>query len=290
VNVLRATPRPPYHIQVEDALSINVTGTIPDQPIAGIYIVQPDGTVNLGFSYGTVNVVDQTLEKAQAAITNQLKFSLKPGFQVNVSLAQSRAIQQIRGEHLVRPDGTIGLGVYGSVWLSGQTLAEAKWTIEQHLSRFLMKPEVSVDVSGFNSQVYYVIADRPGLGELVVRLPITGNETVVDALAQIYGLPASASKKRIWISRPTPANATCEEILPVDWIAITQRGAAATNYQILPGDRVYVRALPVITFDVELSRILSPIERILGVTLLGSSTVHSIAIPLGHTGSTGGGP
>ena len=32
-----------------------------------------------------------------------------------VSLSQSRALQQIRGEHLVQPDGTVNLGTYGSV-------------------------------------------------------------------------------------------------------------------------------------------------------------------------------
>jgi len=72
-----------------------------------------------------------------------------------------------------------------------------------------------VDVSGFNSSVYYVITDRPGQGELVVRVPVTGNETVLDAMAQIYGLPATASKKRIWLSRPVPADAGCEQI-PAD--------------------------------------------------------------------------
>src|SRR5206468_3197923 len=120
--------------------------------------------------------------------------------EVSVGLAQSRAVQQIRGEHLVRPDGTIGLGVYGNVRVVGLTLSQAKETIEAHLSQFLQRPEVSVDVSGFNSSVYYVITDRPGQGELVVRLPVTGNETVLDAMAQIYGLPATASKKRIWLT------------------------------------------------------------------------------------------
>ena len=31
------------------------------------------------------------------------------------------------------------------------------------------------------------------------------------------------------------------QTLSVDWQAITQRGETATNYQILPGDRVYVK-------------------------------------------------
>jgi polysaccharide export outer membrane protein len=290
INVIRATPRPPYIIQVQDALAINVTGALPEQPIAGVYVVDPDGTVNLGFNYGTVPVVEMTLKEARAAIMAQLKTSLKEGFQVNVSLAQSRAVQQVRGEHLVRPDGSIGLGVYGSVRVTGMTLWDAKQAIEAHLSQFLQKPEVSVDVSGFNSKVYYVIADRPGLGELLVRVPITGNETVLDAMAQINGLPAAASKKRIWVCRPVPDPAApCYQVLPVDWTAITRCGSTATNYQLFPGDRLYVQAEPIVTMDLRLARIISPIERILGVTLLGSETVHSIAIPLGQsTSGTGG--
>jgi polysaccharide export outer membrane protein len=282
INVIRATPRPPYRVQVQDALSIHVTGTLPDQPIAGIYVVEPDGTVNLGFSYGSVTVVDLSLKEAQAAVASRLKASLKEGFQVNVGLAQSRAVQQIRGEHLVRPDGTIGLGVYGSVRVVGLSLAEARQAIESQLSQYLQKPEVSVDVSGFNSKVYYVIADRPGQGELLVRLPVTGNETVLDAVAQIYGLQAASSKKRIWVSRPNPHEVGCEQVLPVDWVGITQHGATATNYQIFPGDRIYVQAEPIVTFDLRLARFISPIERIFGVTLLGSETIHSIAIPLGQ--------
>jgi polysaccharide biosynthesis/export protein len=289
INVLRATPRPPYRIQVQDALAVQVTGTLPEQPISGVFVVEPDGTLNLGYSYGAVPVVDLTLKEAKQAITNQLKATLKEkAFDVSVGLAQSRAVQQIRGEHLVRPDGTIGLGVYGNVRVVGLTMNQAKAVIEEHLSQFLQKPEVSVDVSGFNSLVYYVITDRPGLGELVVRLPVTGNETVLDALAQIYGLPAAASKKRIWVSRPVPSDSGCEQILPVDWVGITQHGLTTTNYQLLPGDRLYVMAEPVVTLDIRLARLISPIERILGVTLLGSTTVHSIAIPLGQS-TTGAG-
>ena len=103
-----------------------------------------------------------------------------------------------------------------------------------------------------------------------------GSETVLDAISQVYGLSPVSSKHRIWISRPTGADSDdCLE-LPVDWVAITQHGSAATNYQILPGDRVYIKARPIITVDTYLARFISPIERILGVTLLGSETVSSI--------------
>ena len=66
------------------------------------------------------------------------------------------------------------------------------------------------------------------------------------------------------------------QILPVDWIGITQHGVTWTNYQVMPGDRIYVKAQRLVTIDRNLARIISPIERIFGITLLGSSTVNQI--------------
>src|SRR5262249_54240659 len=43
--------------------------------------------------------------------------------------------QQIRGQHLVRPDGTIGLGIYGSAYVAGMTLEEAREAIAQQLAK-----------------------------------------------------------------------------------------------------------------------------------------------------------
>lgn len=198
--------------------------------------------------------------------------------QVSVSLAQSRGSQQIRGDHLVRPDGTISLGLYGSVNVVGMTLQNAKLAIEQHLSQYLYKPEVSVDVYAYNSKVYYVITDGGGAGEQVIRVPATGNETVLDAISQINGLPAVASKERIWIARPAPVSQSPDQILPVDWCGITRSGQTATNYQVMPGDRIYVMAQPLITTDTYLARLIAPVERIFGIILLGNNAIQSFNV------------
>ena len=55
------------------------------------------------------------------------------------------------------------------------------------------------------------------------------------------------------------------EILPVDWLAITQSGSTRTNYQLFPGDRVYVRADPLIWADNIIAKVISPIQRLLNV-------------------------
>ena len=84
-----------------------------------------------------------------------------------------------------------------------------------------------------------------------------------------------ASKKNIWVARATP-DCHNPQILPVDWCGITQRGETATNYQVLPGDRIYVSSQWIIKSNNNLRKIIAPIEQMFGITLLGSETVNSI--------------
>lgn len=203
IDASRLVPLPPYKIEPLDALYLFAEGAPEAEPVNGIYPVDPDGTINLGPRYyGQVQVAGLTPQEAEKVIAKQLARRLQNPA-VAVSVAQSKGVQQIRGEHLIRPDGTVGLGTYGSVYVAGMTLPQVKACIEQHLSQFLLKPEVSVDVAAFNSKWYYVISDFAGSGENVVRLPATGNETILDAISQIGGLSPVSSKK-MWIARPAP--------------------------------------------------------------------------------------
>jgi polysaccharide export outer membrane protein len=286
IDAIRLVPKPPYRISPLD--SIVVQANVPaEEPIGGLYVVDPEGTVNLGFSYGSVMVVGMTLKEARDAIEAHLKEAKIKNPQVRVALGSIGGVQQIRGEHLVRPDGTVGLGKYGSVYVAGQTLDQVKASIERHLAAFLRDPEVSVDVAAYNSKNYYIVTDGGGYGEQVYRFPSTGKETVLDALSQINGLPVVSSPKRVWLSRPSPADAACNQILPVDWEALTRGAATATNYQVLPGDRVFVEARPLVTVDTALARLFSPVERIFGITLLGSAVYRSIATPISRNGGSG---
>jgi polysaccharide export outer membrane protein len=274
VDALTVAPKPPYKIQPLDVLVISVPNAFPTDPINGLFPVDPEGAVNLGLAYGSVKVAGMTLKEAQAAVEDFLKTRIKD-VKASVSLGQSRALQQIRGIHLVTPDGKIRLGVYGAVTVVKMTVPEAKAAIEAHLSQYLDHPEVSVDIVGYNSKVYYAILDGAGNGQTVLRLPITGNDTVLDAISQIGGVTAVSSKHRIWISRPTPAGSECDEILPVDWVGITTRGRTETNYQLLPGDRIYVQGNPVVYFNTALARIIQPIQSALGVSILGAGAVSA---------------
>lgn len=194
-------------------------------------------------------------------------------------------LQQVEGQHRVRPDGTVYLGVYGSVPVSGLSLKQAAEAVRNALAAQIEKGSdgvdpsallVVMDVTEYNSKTYYVITDGGGAGEQVVEIPITGKETVLSAVARIGGLSDVSSKRNIWVARRTPFPNQPQQILPVDWVGLSQWGQTATNWQIFPGDRVYIKAQRAVTVTTTLSRVLAPVEKLFGVTLLGASTTNQI--------------
>ena len=290
-------------LRAGDQLVIQVGNTPPVDPasdpilsqfkyINGAYPIRSDGTIDLGPVFKAVKVEGLTLAQAKAAVDKHLRdtYGLKMPA-VSVSLPDMAGKQAISGEHLVRPDGTLSLGIYGSVNVAGMTLIEVKGAVERTLAKHLYHPEVNVDVLAYNSKVYYVITDGGGFGEQVARLPVTGNETVLDAVAQIQGL-SQVSSKKIWIARPAPAEMGHAQILNVNWQAIAAEGITTTNYQILPGDRIYVQADHMIAADNFVSKLTAPVERIMGIILLGAGvqqTLRFIHVNRGGSGVGGGG-
>jgi polysaccharide export outer membrane protein len=97
---------------------------------------------------------------------------------------------------------------------------------------------VTVEVKAANSKAYYLITDSSGREE-VTRLPCTGRETILDAVAAITGLAAVADRRTIRLVRKGAAG-SAQQSLPIDWKAIIHRGDTRTNYILQPDDRVYV--------------------------------------------------
>lgn len=318
VNMVKILPKPSYLIDTADVLNIqfpvrplprNILDPKEPDPkekplespppeellarqgllIQGQFQVEVDGTVNLRGPYGRVRVAGKTIKEVQEiieqAVQKRVAAEVFKAGEVFVGLAEFRGMQQIQGEHLVRPDGTIGLGAHGDVFVAGQPMPVAKRMIEAHLGQFFVNPEVTLDVGGYNSKVFYIITDGAGSGQQVYRFPVTGNETVLDAMSQIGGLGPVSSQKRIWVARPTPGEMCCRQTLPVNWKAITQVGDTSTNYQLLPGDRIFVHSVPLIYAETIIARVTAPIERLLGITLLGNGVVQNFR----NSGQQGGG-
>jgi polysaccharide export outer membrane protein len=138
----------------------------------------------------------------------------------------------------VQSDGTIDLGFAGDVYVSGLTLPQVELKIAQHLAklgRSRTPYNVSVRlVNGSASKFYYVLGTVTTQG----KFPITGNETVLDAILAA-GLRSNSLPEKAYLVRPHPAGGP-DQVLKIDWVCIKDRGDTLTNYQVFPGDRIIV--------------------------------------------------
>jgi RNA polymerase sigma factor (sigma-70 family) len=173
---------------------------------------------------------------------------VEPPDMLLVEVLEALPGRPISGERLVRPDGAISLDFYGEINVAGLTLPEIKETIIHHLRRFLtdealrivdvdpataqprVDPEtnkpilldpkrsatVFVDVTAWNSKNYYVEGEvyEPG------RLPVSGNESVLDAVHFAGGILPSADRSKIRLMRSYPKRSAVQA-LPVDYDEIT---------------------------------------------------------------------
>lgn len=282
ISAVSLVPRHPYHLRPLDTVRIQATGVPEESPVANDYVIGLDGNLVLGYEYDYVDskyqplrAVGKSLDEIHSLVEQRLLLVAREP-RVWVTITSIASQQDIAGEHLVAPDGRVTLGSYGRVCLVGMTIDEARETIEAHLSGEFEDPRISLDVFGFNSKVYYVITQGAGLGDQVYTLPVKGNETALDAIGNIQGL-SSSSSLRMWIARPGFNEQGGDQIMPVDWLGITQRGDVLTNFQLMPGDRLYVAEDRLVALDTALAKIISPVERVFGVTLLGVQTANSFA-------------
>lgn len=223
------------------------------------------------------------------------EYVIEPPDLIVVEVLEALPGRPITGERLVRPDGTISLDFYGKVYVAGLTPTEAKEKIILHLRYYLNDevlglisedPEtgelvpippaesdrVFVDVTAYNSKVYFVMGDVLAPG----RLPITGNETVLDAINFAGGLAPTASVPNIRLVRPAPPGSSCQQVLPINYEAIVHAGDTTTNYQLMPGDRIVVYRDPIIRTTLFIDRLAAPFNTVLQSIFTYTFTVRGI--------------
>jgi protein involved in polysaccharide export with SLBB domain len=145
---------------------------------------------------------------------------------------------RIAGNHLIAPDGTIELGRFGRVSIAGLKVLEAALAIDAHLAKHFADAGVIVRVEQFNSKVFYIVRDGvAGEADRIWRMPATGKETVLDALAAAGGELRLGDTTRVWIVRS--GGKPKDTIILIDLPSVHKDPKA--NPRLLPGDRLFVR-------------------------------------------------
>ncbi|MGB7343159.1 MAG: SLBB domain-containing protein [Pirellulaceae bacterium] len=175
---------------------------------------------------------------------------------------------RLQSDQTVQQDGTIDLGAYGRVAVAGRSISEIQHEVESLVSRVEIAKRnspiglashrnnvvtendpssianvdadygVNVRIVNQDSTQYYVMGEVNAPGSY----PMVGNETVFDAIIAAGGLSERSNDHKIILVRLKQAGQP-RVILPVCYQQILQLGDVSTNYQLLPGDRVYVPAI-----------------------------------------------
>ena len=178
------------------------------------------------------------------------KYVVEPGDGLLIMPVELDSKVRIPADQTVLPDGSIDLGKYGRLMVAGKTVAEIELDVlttvtrkERDLAAKDAKDAkekddligvIDVRLVNRQSKVFYVFGEVTTPG----RFPLSGNECVLDALLLAGGLTDRSSWQNIVLVRPTGDGPG--QVLRVNYGDIVRTGAGATNYQVQPGDRIYV--------------------------------------------------
>jgi protein involved in polysaccharide export with SLBB domain len=165
-------------------------------------------------------------------------YYVQPGDVLLIEVTDLEANLQLPADQTVMPDGTIDLGQYGRITVAGLTIEQIEALVLDAVKAVVKKSDVkpiNVRLNVAESGVYYVLGEVNSPGSY----PLIGRETVLDGLMAAGGISDRASECKIILSRPT-SPPSCRVVLPVCYDRIVQLGDSTTNYQLQPGDRIYV--------------------------------------------------
>lgn len=105
---------------------------------------------------------------------------------------------------------------------------------------FVMFPIVALCLVAGAAPSYTVHIRELTTPEKTVHVPLTGSVCIIDAVEALKRQTRDLARMDLWIARRIEGGKA--KVLRVDWTAISQGGACATNYQILAGDRLFLQA------------------------------------------------
>lgn len=248
---LAIAPMDQYIVEIADTLSIEPVSFEATIRLPGDQVVKPDGTLSLGeFGNYLANgkTVDQMKLEIQSKIDQQIRSEMEIEFAKQIARQASDDAQQ--REPLGLPalqDRAQDSGDSASdeadlaakkAKRARERQKEARRLFEERLDEKLYQNRVSVRVTNWESKKIYVLGEVNSPGSF----PFIGNETVLDAIIEAGGLGSSANRHSIVVSRPSRCS-DCRTVIKVCYDQIVQLGDTSTNYQLMPGDRVFVPSL-----------------------------------------------
>lgn len=164
---------------------------------------------------------------------------------------------ELSGDMVVHPAGNIPFVLIGDVMAEGLTEEELEKVLIERLSRYIVDPQVSVTIVGYNSKKVYILGEvsRPG------EYPIGGSVISLSKAILKAGLPTkSAALRRVRIITPQP---TKPIVKIVNLSMILHKGRLKEDINLHAGDIVYIPSDIPTKIGTVLDKATAPISKIL---------------------------
>jgi len=129
----------------------------------------------------------------------------------------------------VHQDGMITLPLVGDLQVGGETPVEIQLQIAKALTKYVVKPLVTVTVEDVQSKKFYLSGEVTHPGEYALTVPTT----ILDAILKAGGTADFANEKKIYILRG-------DKKLPFNMKDVKNGRHMEQNILLEPGDHIFV--------------------------------------------------
>ena len=185
------------------------------------------------------------------------EYYMRPGDELNIVVTQQQDLGNSstnQSPFVVRPDGNVSFPLVGEIHAEGMTVSQFTDVLQQGLARYIVDPDVSVNISKLGRVRVYVFGEvrKPGAVEL------EKGHTVIDAIGAAQGFTRDTAKKKIFLIHQDQP----KSLIPINLNNMLKTGDMSQNVTLREGDILYLTKNHRIDFARDIAPIFSSIYMI----------------------------
>ncbi len=185
------------------------------------------------------------------------EYYMRPGDELNIVVTQQQDLGNSstnQSPFVVRPDSNVSFPLVGEIHAEGMTVSQFTDVLQQGLARYIVDPDVSVNISKLGRVRVYVFGEvrKPGAVEL------EKGHTVIDAIGAAQGFTRDTAKKKIFLIHQDQP----KSLIPINLNNMLKTGDMSQNITLREGDILYLTKNHRIDFARDIAPIFSSIYMI----------------------------
>lgn len=185
-------------------------------------------------------------------IVSAADYLMRPGDELYITITQEPDLSNSTtgaNPFVVRPDGKVSFPMVGEIDAQGMTVAQFTDTLRDGLSKYIVNPDVAVNIAKLGTVRVYVFGEinRPGVYQL------EKSHRVLDALGAANGFNWDTAKKKIYLIHQDEP----DKPIVINLNHILETGDMSQNYVMHEGDVLYLTRNSRISFARDIAPVLT---------------------------------